>query len=143
VIIGARNWKDGLSWQCRVDIFITDGKDTALAMELGTWWNGIIVFLEVIRYYFIMILLAFYSISYMPSDEDGRFNAPQQWQFSHGYSQYGVSRRRIGGAVLDSSNLRSLEERRDFCFPVSLLLRNARPVGHHVSIFNLFNYPLL
>lgn len=78
------------------------------------------------------------SISYMPSDHEGRFNAPQQWQYSHGYSQLGVSRRRIGGAVLDSSNLRSLEDRRDFFFPVSLLLRNARPVGHHVSIFALF-----
>lgn len=78
-------------------------------------------------------LFCCYSISYMPADEDGRFNAPQQWQYSQGYSQYGVSRRRIGGAVIDTSNLRSLDERRDFCLPVSLLLRNARPVGHHVS----------
>ncbi|KAG0606930.1 hypothetical protein M758_9G180200 [Ceratodon purpureus] len=74
------------------------------------------------------------SISYIPSDHEGRFNAPQQWQFSHGYSQLGVSRRRIGGAVLDTSNLRALEDRRDFFFPVSLLLRNARPVGHHASV---------
>ena len=86
-------------------------------------------------YISLLTLTPWCSISYMPSDHEGRFNAPQQWQYSHGYSQLGVSRRRVGGAVLDSGNLRSLEDRRDFFSPVSLLLRNARPVGHHVSIF--------
>lgn len=74
------------------------------------------------------------SIRYMPSDHDDGFNAPQQWQFSQGYSQLGISRRRIGGAVLDFSSLKSLEYRRDFFFPLSFLVRNARPVGHHASV---------
>ncbi|XP_024388875.1 uncharacterized protein [Physcomitrium patens] len=72
--------------------------------------------------------------NYIPSDQDGRFNAPQQWQFSHGYSQLGFSRRRTSGAVIDPTNLRSLEEKRYLFFPISLLLRNARPVGHHASV---------
>jgi len=79
------------------------------------------------------------SISYMPSDHSGRFNSPQQWQFSNSFSQLVVPRRRIGGAVLDSNTLRSLEDRRALFFPLSLLLRNARPVGHHVNFLNLLH----
>lgn len=78
------------------------------------------------------------SRNYIPSDQDGRFNAPQQWQFSHGYSQLGFSRRRTSGAVIDPTNLRSLEEKRYLFFPISLLLRNARPVGHHVIFLDFF-----
>ena len=64
------------------------------------------------------------------------FRPPQQWQNSQNYAQVGVSRRRNGGAIRDSVTLRTLKDRRDFSFPVSLFLRNARPIGHHVRFLD-------
>jgi hypothetical protein len=64
------------------------------------------------------------------------FRPPQQWQNSQNYAQVGVSRRRNGGAIRDSVTLRALKDRRDFSFPVSLFLRNARPIGHHVRFLD-------
>jgi hypothetical protein len=77
------------------------------------------------------------SISYMPLDHSsGRFNSSQQWQFNNGYSEIGVPipRRRIGGAILDSNTLRFLEDKRDLLFPLLLLLRNTRPIGHQKNV---------
>ncbi|KAL3690273.1 hypothetical protein R1sor_016582 [Riccia sorocarpa] len=57
-----------------------------------------------------------------------------QWQLSDSYLQLSLSRRRIGGALLDAASLPHLEDRKDFTFPLSLLLRNLRPVGHQATV---------
>jgi hypothetical protein len=76
------------------------------------------------------------STNYTHVDQEDLFRPPPQWQFTRGYSQLGSSRRRIGGAVLDAVSLRSLEYRRDPLFPLSLIFRNSRPVGHQVCKIN-------
>ncbi len=76
------------------------------------------------------------STNYTHVDQEDLFRPPPQWQFTRGYSQLGSSRRRIGGAVLDAVSLRSLEYRRDPLFPLSLIFRNSRPVGHQVCNIN-------
>ncbi|KAL2610427.1 hypothetical protein R1flu_029000 [Riccia fluitans] len=57
-----------------------------------------------------------------------------QWQSSESYLQLSLSRRRIGGALLDAASLPHLEDRKDLAFPLSLLLRNLRPVGHQATV---------
>ncbi|BBN19524.1 hypothetical protein MPTK1_8g11390 [Marchantia polymorpha subsp. ruderalis] len=59
---------------------------------------------------------------------------PAQWQSTESYSQLNLSRRRIGGAILDAVTLPSLEDRKDLMFPLSILLRNLRPVGHQATV---------
>ncbi len=76
------------------------------------------------------------STNYTHVDQEDLFRPPPHWQFTRGYSQLGSSRRRIGGAVLDAVSLRSLEYRRDPLFPLSLIFRNSRPVGHQVCNIN-------
>ncbi len=79
------------------------------------------------------------SARYGLIDPDGVFPRPKQsWHLSPSYSMLGTSRRRIGGAILDSGTLRSLEEDHHPCslfVPLILLLRNTRPVGHQASQF--------
>ncbi len=79
------------------------------------------------------------SARYGLIDPDGVFPRPKQsWHLSPSYSMLGASRRRIGGAILDSGTLRSLEEDHrpsSLFMPLILLLRNTRPVGHQVSQF--------
>jgi hypothetical protein len=74
------------------------------------------------------------SMNYTHVDQEDLFRPPPQWQFTRGYSQLGSSRRRVGGAVLDAVSLRSLEYRRDLLFPLSLIFRNSRPVGHQATV---------
>lgn len=41
----------------------------------------------------------------------------------------------INGGIINDSTLRSLDYRRDYLFPFSLLLHNTRPVGRQVKSF--------
>ncbi|KAG0603647.1 hypothetical protein M758_10G110100 [Ceratodon purpureus] len=65
--------------------------------------------------------------------EEGMFRRPQSWHLSPSYSSLG-SRRRIGGATLDTVSVRSLEDKHYPIFPLSFLLRNTRPVGQQASV---------
>ena len=47
-------------------------------------------------------------------------------------------RRRINGGILDSYNLRTLKDRKDIFYPLSLVVRNTKPVGHQVQ--NLLHF---
>jgi hypothetical protein len=47
----------------------------------------------------------------------------------------GTSRRSIGGAIIDTVTLKSLEDHHRYTFlPLTFLLRNTRPVGHQASV---------
>lgn len=52
-----------------------------------------------------------------------------------------VSRKRISGGIngglLTEATLKSLDVRRDYLFPFSLLLHNTRPVGRQVFVTNV------
>lgn len=46
-----------------------------------------------------------------------------------------MGQKRSKGGILDINNIQSLEEKRDFFFPFSLILHNTKPVGHQVKDF--------
>ncbi|KAH9327996.1 hypothetical protein KI387_000104, partial [Taxus chinensis] len=74
-----------------------------------------------------------------------------QWQENQQYTSW--SHRRIhggvGGGIINTCTLQSLEDRKDFFFPLSLILRNTRPVGHQdlvgliISILLLGDFSLV
>eukprot|EP01018_Ginkgo_biloba_P007462 Gb_18851 [translate_table: standard] len=78
---------------------------------------------------------------------------PMQWQGNQQYTHRSLSRRRlgggIGGGIINAYTLRSLEYRKDFFFPFSLILHNTRPVGHQdlvgliISILLLGDFSLM
>jgi hypothetical protein len=76
------------------------------------------------------------SARYGLIDPDGVFPRPEQpWHLSPSYSMLGTSRRSIGGAIIDSVTVKSLEEHHRYTFlPLTFLLRNTRPVGHQASV---------
>lgn len=78
-----------------------------------------------------------HSARYGLIDPDGVFPRPEQpWHLSPSYSMLGTSRRSIGGAIIDTVTLKSLEDHHRYTFlPLTFLLRNTRPVGHQVSNF--------
>lgn len=49
-------------------------------------------------------------------------------------SEYLMRQKRSYGAILDTDNIRCLEEKRDLFFPLTLILHNTKPVGHQVQI---------
>ncbi|KAL5748335.1 hypothetical protein ACOSQ2_025632 [Xanthoceras sorbifolium] len=69
---------------------------------------------------------------------------PQQSRLS---SSHALSRKRITGGVhgglIDNATLRSLDFKRDFLFPLSLLLHNTRPVGRQDTLQLLITVMLL
>ncbi|GLJ46536.1 hypothetical protein SUGI_0980760 [Cryptomeria japonica] len=74
-----------------------------------------------------------------------------RWQENQQYT--GWSHRRIrggvGGGVINAITLQSMEDRKDIFFPLSLILRNTRPVGHQdlvgliISILLLGDFSLV
>ncbi|KAK9699806.1 hypothetical protein RND81_08G196700 [Saponaria officinalis] len=64
-------------------------------------------------------------------------------------SEHLLRQKRSYGTILDIGNLQSLEERRDFFFPLSLILHNTKPVGHQdlvglvISILLLGDFSLV
>ncbi|KAK1312882.1 hypothetical protein QJS10_CPA07g01024 [Acorus calamus] len=46
-----------------------------------------------------------------------------------------ATRKRIYGGVINTSSLCNLEEKKNFSYPCSLVLRNTKPVGHQVVAF--------
>ncbi|KAK1565194.1 hypothetical protein Q3G72_020822 [Acer saccharum] len=71
-------------------------------------------------------------------------NQPQQ---SRLYPSYALSRKKITGGihggVINNATLSSLDFKRDFLFPFSLLLHNTRPVGHQGTLQLLITVMLL
>lgn len=53
-----------------------------------------------------------------------------QWQGNQHHTTRGLSRRRIGGGIINAFTLQSLEYRKDLFFPLSLILHNTRPAGY-------------
>lgn len=53
-----------------------------------------------------------------------------QWQGNQHNTARSLSRRRIGGGILNAFTLQSLEYRKDIFFPLSLILHNTRPAGY-------------
>lgn len=64
----------------------------------------------------------------------------KQPQQSHAYPSQALSRKRITGGIngglINDTTLKSLEFKRDYLFPFSLLLHNTRPVGRQVLVFS-------
>ncbi|XP_057524214.1 uncharacterized protein LOC130803974 [Amaranthus tricolor] len=64
-------------------------------------------------------------------------------------SEYLMGQKRSKGGILDINNIQSLEEKRDFFFPFSLILHNTKPVGHQdlvgliISILLLGDFSLV
>jgi hypothetical protein len=52
-------------------------------------------------------------------------------------TSYGVSRKRltggVNGGIINEGTLNSLDYKRDYLFPFSLLLQNSRPIGYAVT----------
>ncbi|CAM6085481.1 unnamed protein product [Calypogeia fissa] len=80
--------------------------------------------------------------SYSPSQRVGDF-PPAPWQLSQSYAQLSASRRRIGGAVLDTVTLPSLEDKSNMFFSFSILIRNLRPIGHQAAVGMVISLLLL
>lgn len=63
--------------------------------------------------------------------------------------EYLMRQKRSYGAILDTDNIRDLEEKRDLFFPFSLILHNTKPVGHQdlvglvISILLLGDFSLV
>ncbi|CAO2818012.1 unnamed protein product [Amaranthus hypochondriacus] len=64
-------------------------------------------------------------------------------------SEYLMRQKRSYGAILDTDNIRCLEEKRDLFFPLTLILHNTKPVGHQdlvglvISILLLGDFSLV
>ncbi|KAF8380635.1 hypothetical protein HHK36_028124 [Tetracentron sinense] len=71
----------------------------------------------------------------------------KQLQQSHPYVNHALSRKRIAGGVnggvINDATLKSLDYKRDFLFPFSLLLQNTRPVGLQETLQLLISIMLL
>lgn len=70
---------------------------------------------------------------FIPHDtrsNNGHLDESLMWQENDNCNSVNMSQRRIGGGVIDRLTLRSLEDRRNFLFPFSLILHNVRPFGH-------------
>ncbi len=61
-------------------------------------------------------------------------------QLDHSRNNDAVMLKRITGRVLDIDNLRTLKDKRDLFYPLSLILHNTKPVGHQVTSI-LHSYP--
>ncbi|KAK3009003.1 hypothetical protein RJ639_013595 [Escallonia herrerae] len=65
------------------------------------------------------------------------------------YAENHIRRRKVYGGVLDTNNLKMLEEKRDIYFPISFIIHNTRPVGHQdlvglvISILLLGDFSLV
>ncbi|MBA0709693.1 hypothetical protein Golax_024716, partial [Gossypium laxum] len=72
---------------------------------------------------------------------------PKLLQQSWPYPSHALSRKKITGGIngglINDATLRSLEFKRDFLFPLSLLLHNTRPVGRQDSLQLLITMMLL
>lgn len=71
----------------------------------------------------------------------------KQYQQSLPYSSHSLSRKRITGGIngclINEATLRSLDFRRDFFFPFSLLFHNTRPIGRQDTVQLLITIMLL
>ncbi|OVA12714.1 hypothetical protein BVC80_9019g8 [Macleaya cordata] len=71
----------------------------------------------------------------------------KQLQQSLPYTSHALSRKRItggtNGGVIDDATLKSLDYKRDFLFPFSLLLHNTRPIGLQDTLQLLISVMLL
>ncbi|KAF8379153.1 hypothetical protein HHK36_028582 [Tetracentron sinense] len=78
-------------------------------------------------------LLGTRSDEHLREDATVAHNSLKQLQQSQPYISHALSRKRITGGmtggVINDATLKSLDYRRDFLFPFSLLLRNTRPIG--------------
>ncbi|XP_077235189.1 mraZ isoform X2 [Tasmannia lanceolata] len=72
---------------------------------------------------------------------------PKQLQHGQAYASLSTSRKRISGrmngGIINTATLQSLEYRRDFLFPFSLLLCNTRPIGLQDTLQLLISIMLL
>uniref|UniRef100_A0A0E0DMX2 DUF8003 domain-containing protein n=1 Tax=Oryza meridionalis TaxID=40149 RepID=A0A0E0DMX2_9ORYZ len=70
-------------------------------------------------------------------------------QLDHSRNNDAVMLKRITGRVLDIDNLRTLKDKRDLFYPLSLILNNTKPVGHQdlvglvISILLLADFSLV
>lgn len=46
----------------------------------------------------------------------------------------------INGDLINVTTLRSMEYKKDFLFPLSLLMNNTRPIGRQVSFSDIYTY---
>ncbi|XP_051151685.1 uncharacterized protein LOC127265751 isoform X2 [Andrographis paniculata] len=64
-------------------------------------------------------------------------------------SEEGTLRRKVNGTIIDVNSLKVLEEQRDICFILSVLIHNTKPVGHQdlvglvISILLLGDFSLV
>lgn len=72
----------------------------------------------------------------MRAEEPSRANSPRfHWEeplleHVNNRDYHFMRQKKSYGAILDIDNVQTLEERRDFFFPFSLILHNTKPVGH-------------
>ncbi|KAE8661858.1 hypothetical protein F3Y22_tig00113722pilonHSYRG00177 [Hibiscus syriacus] len=84
---------------------------------------------------------------YPRKDAESTDKSLKQLQQSCPYPSHALSRRKvtggISGGLINDSTLKSLEFKRDFFFPFSLLLHNTKPIGRQDSLQFLFTTILL
>uniref|UniRef100_A0A0E0DMX4 DUF8003 domain-containing protein n=1 Tax=Oryza meridionalis TaxID=40149 RepID=A0A0E0DMX4_9ORYZ len=80
---------------------------------------------------------------------EGLKNTNVDSQLDHSRNNDAVMLKRITGRVLDIDNLRTLKDKRDLFYPLSLILNNTKPVGHQdlvglvISILLLADFSLV
>lgn len=76
----------------------------------------------------------FHALSSRKNDESARRGIDRQQVPA--YCSHVLARKRINGGInggiINDASIRSLDFKRDYAFPMCLLLRNMRPIGHQV-----------
>ncbi|KAJ7554138.1 hypothetical protein O6H91_06G127300 [Diphasiastrum complanatum] len=77
------------------------------------------------------------------TDEQSSLLEPQ-WQMNNNHNvPWNTPNRRMGGGIIDTVTLNSLEDKKDLLLPLWLLLRNAQPIGRQALVGLIISVLLL